>query len=996
MRRQADGARSNAKGPGLRVARAGCVSSFRVHAHDSNGERLEWGGDNITSWVTGMKHGPTVGQVADNTDGSYSVSYLADGLEPGRTAALHVTVNGVALPGSPFRPSVMDGCLAARSCTASGPCLYDGVAGEPCEIVITARDCNDNPLHVGGAVFQTRIRALRPACNQYDGWCESFDERQRPTDLGDGRYLLSWSAPVAAVYSLEVTLDRTHIRGSPFTCTLVSPFAQPPPELRWAPLGGETASGPIEGTAVAAAAAGGQIILAGKMAPQRATLALPSLHFCQPACLFESESAKTPPRLPLKPRERLLAPPRDYRFRGRVLCDLRLRATREARPQSAPNLGLERPLSAARPATRPWSANPWSVTRPRSPALVAASSGGGASRGSAMMPLDVISCEEGGYFLFAVTARGYALDPRAIAGRVATREQRTREQRTHVAVCRLVVNGGFEAQPANPTPLLTTAPTESAPEARVGACAAVTAAPLLLGSDLCAASQAVDAFAEVSGVKLHQSATRQAVWLFGGEGVCGLSNELWRFDVDTHIWRQVACAHGPSARSHAAMAQGADGALWMLGGRTPDGASSEIWRFDPSSEEWEQPEVEGYPPTARYGHSLVRVLGRYLLACGGMSCSGAGRDEEQEVTAEEVALLDVSRREWHLRTASPPLRARRRPVAAYVCGRHLLFSEATPTSANGGTARGTAGAVVPLALQNGDFVQHGCLQLTGDPSQYALVKMPPVVGAAIGAGGFTVEAWVMPVMIRPGGPPSMIICKGDASTKQSFGLYAQPSDDGNGVNLCAFVGGLGKNQLAARSIPTGRWVRLTATYDAAGGAFALYRDGCLVDSGSASVGGKDLAGRGETDLFLGASPSRGGFHGSFDQAALWSRPLLLSEVQAGQGALPARGRDSGLLGLWTFDEGAGTVCFDTRFPAGRGRGSRLDGQLEGGAERAASTRQLVEPECPPSSSFKADKAAELEAWRAAFCEKHGRPATKADLLMADSDVLKLARLLGEL
>ena len=42
-----------------------------------------------------------------------------------------------------------------------------------------------------------------------------------------------------------------------------------------------------------------------------------------------------------------------------------------------------------------------------------------------------------------------------------------------------------------------------------------------------------------------------------------------------------------------------------------------------------------------------------------------------------------------------------------------------------------------------------------------------------------------------------------------------------------------------------------------------------------------------------------------------------------------------------------------------------------------------------------DKADELAEWRAGFGRRNLRPPTKADLLMADSSVLELARLLGE-
>ena len=53
---------------------------------------------------------------------------------------LQVTVNGIPVRGSPFRPELTAGPVAAKACTASGQRLYDSVAGEETTVVVQARD----------------------------------------------------------------------------------------------------------------------------------------------------------------------------------------------------------------------------------------------------------------------------------------------------------------------------------------------------------------------------------------------------------------------------------------------------------------------------------------------------------------------------------------------------------------------------------------------------------------------------------------------------------------------------------------------------------------------------------------------------------------------------------------------------------------------------------------------------------------------------------------
>lgn len=991
-----------------------------------------------------MDSGPVAANVIDNTDGTYTVTYRPTRPESGASLELIVTVNGTPICGSPFQLVLAAGSASPAHCTASGPGLYDGTAGQCCSVIITARDCYGNALATGGASFAVRITAQRPSCAEFDSWCAELCEMHTPVDRGDGTYLFEWVQPVPAEYALHISLEHTHIKGSPYVCTLVSPFALPPHTIAWRVLegagGAHAAQTPSRDAAVAAAAVDGQLVLAGRMAPTvTAGFTRPSLHLCQLSPMYESRDEFLRRDAPLA---------RDFRYRGRVVQPLPVHrmgvpvrpgsamlggvATGGfrpgARPTSAPMRQM-RPGSAMQP--RPFSAMRVAAQRPNSAAPSSTGAVAAPKPAPPAEPLAVVSGSAGtgyAYIVYAISGEAM-LEPRELRSRVAAGADDLA-----VGISRIEIGGGADARLPNLTPLLP-ASNGAPPAARVGACYAVSATPVSAGAEGPAVGSPeggppaeVAAAGEPVGLTLDEMMNSQAfgakawgdaevsnrhspqaesVWVFGGEGAHGLSDELWRFDGATRRWHRVQCKDGPSARSHAAVAVGPDGCLWMLGGRTADGASEEIWRFDPrkGKDGWTRPQIDGYPPSPRHSHSLTLVLGRYLLACGGVDGAGG--------PAKEVVFLDMTAMRWHLRSASPAIKAGEAHAAAYVCGRHLLLGDvsvaepaAPNTEAGAHAATVWPGApkggkavhrVAPLALASGDFTQRSCLVFAGD--RYAAARLPAAVGAAIGKGGFSLEAWVMPAEAPSGSTPSIVACKGDSGTRSSFGIVTMAGGqaDAPGVQLGVFVGGAAKVQLTARA-PLHAWTHVLATFNGAAGSLALYCDGKLVDSGATPISAKDLAGRGETDLFFGGAQGKSGLVGRLDQVALWGRPLTADEAkQTFAEELPQRGRGSGLLGLWTLNEASGDVCIETHLPTGSRKGAaRVDATVQGGAVREASTRRHSEPQLIQSDRFLKEKADELTRWRRGFAERHRRQANKADLLMADTDTLNLARLLGEL
>ena len=105
------GASSTAQGIGLRRAVAGSACPFTVTAHDATGARRPKGGDMVLCRLTYPPEGdgaaetePIEGQVCDNLDGTYSVTYRPTLAREG--PLLRVSINGAPINGSPFRIDV--------------------------------------------------------------------------------------------------------------------------------------------------------------------------------------------------------------------------------------------------------------------------------------------------------------------------------------------------------------------------------------------------------------------------------------------------------------------------------------------------------------------------------------------------------------------------------------------------------------------------------------------------------------------------------------------------------------------------------------------------------------------------------------------------------------------------------------------------------------------------------------------------------------------------
>ena len=104
------------------------------------------------------------------------------------------------------------------------------------------------------------------------------------------------------------------------------------------------------------------------------------------------------------------------------------------------------------------------------------------------------------------------------------------------------------------------------------------------------------------------------------------------------------------------------------------------------------------------------------------------------------------------------------------------------------------------------------------------------------------------------------------------------------------------------------WQHVAVTYD--GSTVVFYINGLIIGSEPWTTGTIN-----STDIALGVQRrNRGGvmehyFNGNIDEFSLWDNALTQSEIQANM-SVELSGSETGLIGYWNFNEGAGTTVFD--------------------------------------------------------------------------------------
>ncbi|MFI5379349.1 MAG: kelch repeat-containing protein [Tepidisphaerales bacterium] len=92
-------------------------------------------------------------------------------------------------------------------------------------------------------------------------------------------------------------------------------------------------------------------------------------------------------------------------------------------------------------------------------------------------------------------------------------------------------------------------------------------------------------------------AAHRRVWLFGGDHLDYLTNDLWAFDVDKHRWQRVDVPAAPAPRASHALKVEPDGKLTLTGGYTYTSSTDYVggqyrdisdgpFTFDPATAKW--------------------------------------------------------------------------------------------------------------------------------------------------------------------------------------------------------------------------------------------------------------------------------------------------------------------------------------------------------------------------------------------------------------------------
>jgi len=182
-----------AYGPGLKPA-IDTVDNlqFTIEARDKNDKPIKQGGDDFIVDIQGPD-GPIPAKLVDNKDGTYAVSYKPQGPGP---HDISVTLDDVPIKGSTFHVDIKPGAWARNT-------FIDHYT-----FLIQARDKRDDNMREGGSPVSVDMKGPRGPVNV------------TLTDNRDGTYTAVYTIKDKGEYKVNVTVDGTSIKGSPFIQTV--------------------------------------------------------------------------------------------------------------------------------------------------------------------------------------------------------------------------------------------------------------------------------------------------------------------------------------------------------------------------------------------------------------------------------------------------------------------------------------------------------------------------------------------------------------------------------------------------------------------------------------------------------------------------------------------------------------------------------------------------------------------------------------------------------
>jgi filamin len=189
-----DASQSIAYGPGLEPGNLDTADKlhFTIEARDKAGKPIKQGGDDFHVDIQGPE-GPLDAEVVDNGDGTYAVSYSPTGPGPHDIA---VTLDDVPIKGSTFHVDIKPGPWAKNTFI------------EQFSFIVQTRDKRDVNLREGGWAVAVDIKGPKGPVKVH------------LTDNRDGTFMVVYSIRDKGEHKIDVTVDGTSVKGSPFIQTV--------------------------------------------------------------------------------------------------------------------------------------------------------------------------------------------------------------------------------------------------------------------------------------------------------------------------------------------------------------------------------------------------------------------------------------------------------------------------------------------------------------------------------------------------------------------------------------------------------------------------------------------------------------------------------------------------------------------------------------------------------------------------------------------------------
>jgi hypothetical protein len=230
-----------AAGNGLSGGVAGVTAVVSVVCRDARNEKKTQGGDVVTVSMA-AEGGPTTdAHVIDNTDGTYTCTYLPTFASA--NCRVSVSVNGTHVIGSPFPAQVTPGRTEARASEVFGHGLNDGVSGQKNVFTIQTKDPFGNRCVASADekdVFNITIKPLASLVPELETFLRRYECTHALVDNEDGTQTVEYTVEHAGFYAVDVTLGNVPVGESPYTACICNPTIAFPPTLSLTPVEGAT------------------------------------------------------------------------------------------------------------------------------------------------------------------------------------------------------------------------------------------------------------------------------------------------------------------------------------------------------------------------------------------------------------------------------------------------------------------------------------------------------------------------------------------------------------------------------------------------------------------------------------------------------------------------------------------------------------------------------------------------------------------------------------